>query len=146
MRDDYDSNQPQKADKLHEKKREPHGCYGVCMDETYVHKRLENSGDKNRHCQRIYQRARYVTNVESKDNRAENRKIFDAVRVSPHRALIPFLPPSGISREFLDRYPSTEDAAPAINPDRKKQQKKPPCFELSNIHTGTVIAAPPKRT
>jgi hypothetical protein len=37
VRDDDDSNQPQKADKLHEKKREPYRCYGVCMDETYVH-------------------------------------------------------------------------------------------------------------
>jgi hypothetical protein len=37
VRDDDDSNQPQKAHKLHEIKPESHGCYGVCMDETYVH-------------------------------------------------------------------------------------------------------------
>jgi hypothetical protein len=32
VRGDDDSNQPQKTGKLHEKKREPHGCHGVCMD------------------------------------------------------------------------------------------------------------------
>lgn len=37
LRDDDDSNQPQKADKLHEEEREAHGCYGVSVDEAYVH-------------------------------------------------------------------------------------------------------------
>jgi hypothetical protein len=45
VRGDDDSSQTQKADELHEEKREPHGSYRVRMDETYVYQRLEDSGD-----------------------------------------------------------------------------------------------------
>jgi hypothetical protein len=99
------------------------------MDEKYVHQRLENPSDQNRRCQRVYQSARHVSNVEHKDNRAENRKIFDAVRVSPRRAPIPFLAPSGVSREIPDWYPSAEDATPTIYSNREKQQEQGPHCE-----------------
>src|SRR5580765_8760695 len=125
--DQQDPCQPQKTDE-HEKESEAYGCHRVDLNEAYVHQRLHYAGNQNRNCPRIHEGAGHVANVQPQNNCAKNRKVFDAVRVGPHRAYVP-IGFNLISPEAAYRHTSRQNPTPTVYPNRSEQQQYGPSGE-----------------
>src|SRR5262245_47937161 len=121
-----DRSQAQKAHDLHGKEPEAYGYHRVGLNETYVHQRLHYTGNQNRDCQRIHKDAGHVSSVQRQNDCAKNRKVFDTVRVRPHRAPIPILSLHLISPEISDLNSSGKNPAPPVHADRRGQQNHCP--------------------
>src|SRR4051794_30405526 len=64
--------------------------------------------------------------MQCKDDRAEHREVFHAVRMCSHRALIPVVSLNAVRPEFTHGHTTREDPAPAVNPDGSQQEHQGP--------------------
>src|SRR5829696_3260117 len=103
----YHGNHANRLDKI---KREANARDGICLLHEQVNETL------------TYPRKEY-------HDRRVDRKVLDAIHVSPDGPAIPLGPLHLVGAPRGDRRAAGQDAAPAINSDRCKQDKQCPSGE-----------------
>src|SRR5262245_56824804 len=117
-----DAREPNEANELHKIESEPKRRDGIGVNERDMHRGLHDACTHNRHAQCVDQRAGRLTYRESEHDRAEDRKVFDAVGVSASGALVPVLAAAGVGRKITNGYAAAEDATPTVETHREEQQ------------------------
>src|SRR5215204_6969948 len=122
----YHGNHANRLDKI---KREANARDGICLLHEQVNETLTYPRKEYHDRQSVWDWTGDRGGKQGHDDRRVDRKVLDAIHVSPDGPAIPLGPLHLVGAPRGDRRAAGQDAAPAINSDRCKQDKQCPSGE-----------------